>query len=137
MAFGMSVNFNGNCREAVKFYAKVFELKEPYFLTYSKGDTSFDPNFQVSEKMKDWIAFTQLTIAGCVIEFSDMPDAFEFIRGNSIFLTLSYADASEAAAVFSRLKENGCVSVPFSEIPGQGSYGMLNDQFGLGWIIKA
>lgn len=137
MSFNLSINFNGNCREAVAFYAKVFGQEEPYILTYAEGDASFDPNFIVSEKMKDWVMFTQLEISGTIFEFSDMPDTFEFIRGNSMHLTLTFTDIEEAKNIFSHLSENGQVAVPFSEISGQGFYGMLGDQFGIGWIVKA
>ena len=137
MSFSMSINFNGNCRDAVTFYAKVFGQKEPHFLTYGEGDTSYDPNYQVSETIKDWVMFTNLNIADTVVEFSDMPDTFEFIRGNSMFLSLTYTDLEEAKNVFVQLSEHGQVFVPFAEIPGTGFYGMLVDQFGLSWTIKA
>jgi len=133
----MSINFNGNCREAVLFYAGVFHQEVPHFLTYSEGDTSFDPNFQVSEDMKDLIMNTSLNIAGTIVEFSDMPDTFEFIRGNSMFLTVICQDPEEARKVFVQLSENGQAAVPFSQIPGQGWYGMVSDKYQLGWILKA
>jgi len=133
----MSINFKGNCREAVLFYAGIFQQEAPCFLTYAEGDTSFDPNFQVSEDMKDQIMHTSLNIAGTIVEFSDMPDTFEFIRGNSMFLTVTCHEPEKARKVFEQLGENGQTAVPFSQIPGQGWYGMVSDKYQLGWILKA
>ena len=137
MSFSISINFNGNCREAVTFYAKVFEQNLPSFLTYPQDDTSLDSNFKVSEKMKNWVMYTSLNILGTTIDFSDMPDTFEFIRGNSMALTVLFADSETAKKTFDSLSNNGQVAIPFSEIQGQGFYGMVGDQFGINWVVKA
>ena len=137
MSFSIAVNFNGNCREAVTFYAEVFEQSLPHFLTYSQGDTSLDPNFKVSEKMKNWVMYTSLNILGTSIDFSDMPDTFEFIRGNSMALTVMFADSETAKKTFDSLSGKGQVAIPFSAIQGQGFYGMVGDQFGINWVVKA
>ena len=136
MPFSIAVNFPGNCREAVTFYANVFDQAAPYFLTYGAGDASFDPNVKISEKGKDLIMYTSLDIAGTTVEFNDMPENMAFVRGNSIFLTVTYPDLATAQQIFDRLSEQGQIAVPLTAIPQQGYYGMVNDQFDLGWIVK-
>ena len=128
MNFSIDLIFNGNCREAVTFYAKVFGQETTHFTTYGESDTSFDPNVQMSEKGKTLIRSTSLNIAGSVVLFHDMPDNFEFIRGNNFGVVVSYDNTDEAKAVFDHLSENGQVFVPFTEIPGQGKFGLLVDR---------
>lgn len=89
MSFSVFVNFNGNCREAVMFYATVFNQAMPVFFTYGEVDTSFDPNVQMSEEGKKLVMDTSLSIMGTTVGFSDMPDNFEFIRGNSMMLAIT------------------------------------------------
>lgn len=137
MTFSNFINFGGNCREAVTFYATVFDQEVPCFLNYGEMNTSFDPNVKVSEKGKSLVADTCLTIAGTVVRFSDMPDNFELVRGNSIALSVSYDTVEEAREVFYRLSKGGQVFVPFAEIPGQGYYGMVGDPFDISWMVSA
>ncbi|MDL2237634.1 VOC family protein [Christensenellaceae bacterium OttesenSCG-928-K19] len=137
MSFSVFINFNGNCREAVTFYADVFGQPLPYFLTYGEGDASFDKNVQVSEKSKDRIMNTGIMIAGTMVGFSDMPENFDFVRGNSMMLSITYDAMDIAEEAFTRLSENGDVHVEFDFVPGQGHYGMLTDQFGLTWAIRS
>lgn len=136
MSFGISINFDGSCREAVTFYADLFGLPTPVFVTYGEGDTSFDTNVDMSEEGQNRIMFSSLNIEGVDVMFSDMPDNFDFVRGNSMTLTLTYQDTVKAQAIFDRLAQNGQVFVPFAQIPGHGHYGMLADSFGLSWIIQ-
>ena len=137
MSLNINVMFDGNCREAVTFYAKVFGQETPHFITYGESDTSFDPNVQVSDKGRELIMSTSLDIAGSIVTFNDMPDNFEFIRGNSFGIIVSYDNADEAKTIFDRLGKKGQVFVPFAEIPGQGKYGMLADQYNIMWTVKA
>jgi len=137
MQLGFNVMFGGNCREAVMFYAKALGLEEPQFLTYGEGDTSFDTNVKNSSQNDNNIMFSSLTIGTTDIIFNDMPDNFEFIKGNSFGITVLFENANEAQKVFSNLSEGGMVFVPFAEVTGQGYYGMLGDKFDVSWTIKA
>ena len=47
MKLEMFINFDGNCREAVEFYAKVFKAEVGNLITYS--DAPPDPNYAVPE----------------------------------------------------------------------------------------
>ncbi len=137
MPLSIAINFNGNCREAVNFYAGVFGSEPLRLMTYGEGDASFDQNFQVTEAMRDKIMFAYLDIAGALVEFSDMPDGFDFERGNSMSPVLVYARWADAQKAFDGLCAGGQVFVPFANIPGQGWYGMLADRFGIVWIFRA
>lgn len=80
---------------------------------------------------------TSLQIEDTVLVFNDMPDNFEFSRGNSFGVTLIYACKKKALDIFTKLCENGQVFVPLTDIPEQGCYGMLADQFDIVWTVKA
>lgn len=48
-AVDVYINFNGNCREAVEFYAQVFKTEKPQIMSF--GDTPPDPSFPLPEDM--------------------------------------------------------------------------------------
>ncbi len=136
MAFSISISFNGNCRQAVAFYAKVFEQDISSILTYGAGAASFLPDVQASPQMKSRIMSAPLCIAGTTVEFCDTPSAFGFNQGNNIFLTVCYEEPHEAKKIFDRLSEDGEIYIPFSKIQ-ENYYGILEDKFNLCWIVKA
>lgn len=137
MKLSFNVMFDGNCKEAVLFYAKAFKLPEPAFITYGQGDTSFDENVENSAKNDHKIMFSSLRVGDTELIFNDMPDNFEFKRGNSFGITVICETTDDAEEAFVRLGEGGTVFVPFAEIPGQGYFGMLGDKFNISWTIRA
>ena len=50
MAVDVYISFNGNCREAVEFYAQVFETAKPNIMTF--GETPPNPEFPLPESAK-------------------------------------------------------------------------------------
>jgi PhnB protein len=56
----MFINFDGNCREAVEFYAKVWGAEVGNLMTY--GDAPPDPNHPVADADKERICYAGLPI---------------------------------------------------------------------------
>ena len=50
MSVDIYLNFAGNCREAVEYYAKVFGLDSPKIMTF--GDTPENPDYPLPEEAK-------------------------------------------------------------------------------------
>ena len=51
MKFELFINFDGNCREAIEFYAKVFKSEAKNLCTY--GQAPPDPNYPVADADRD------------------------------------------------------------------------------------
>ena len=81
MAVAPYVNFNGDCREAVDFYAKVFGTAAPRIMTF--GESPPNPAFTIDEAMKKLITHAEIDVMGTAIMFSDVPPGMNFVRGNS------------------------------------------------------
>lgn len=133
MSFSISVIFNGNCREAVTFYASVFEQDNPAFVTYA--DRPLNKGFQVSDKMKSRVMKADLNIEGTLVEFCDTADAFGFDRGNGVCLNITYKDLEKANIIFDRLSQEGQVEIPFNNICKDKYYGRVEDKFRTSWVI--
>jgi PhnB protein len=131
MAIQVYLNFNGNCREAVEFYAQVFGTGKPKMMTY--GETPPNPEFPLPEEAKNLIMHTQLNISGSNVMFADVFPGTPFIAGNNINLAVISKNIDEIKASFHKLKEGGIVSVDLQETFWSKCYGKLTDKFGTEW----
>jgi len=131
MAIGIYINFNGNCLEAVQFYAQVFETEEPKIMTY--GNTPPNPEFVLPEEAKNLVMHALLNINGSNIMFSDVFPGSPFVEGNNITLVVSSKNIDEIKSLFNKLKEGGSVEMELQETFWSKCYGNLTDKFGIGW----
>lgn len=131
MPLDVFLNFNGNCREAVKFYAKVFGLDEPNIMTY--GDVPPEVPMSLTEETKNLVMYTSLKIHGNNIMFSDVPPDMPIVQGNNINLTITSKDMDEIRMLFNKMKEGGTIHMDLGETFWSKCYGMLIDKFGIPW----
>lgn len=134
MALEIYLNFNGNCREAVDFYAKVFKAEKQSIMTF--GDAPPDPNFPISEEVRNLIMHTFLIINGTKVMFSDVPPGMPFSVGNNISLVVISTNLEEMKEAFTELKVGGKVEMELQETFWSKCYGYVTDIFGIGWQIS-
>jgi len=127
------VNFDGNCREAVEFYAKTFNSTVNHLMTYSQVPPNTD--YKVPEADKNRVMYAGIPIGDIVAMFSDVPSGSEFIQGNNISLTYSTDSKDEVKRIFSELKEGGVVLMELQTTFYSELYGMVKDRFGVIWQI--
>lgn len=133
MVVTVYINFNGNCREAVEFYAEVFNTEKPEIMTFAEMPP--DPEFEVPEEARDLVLHTSLDINGSTIMFSDILPDTTFITGNNISLTVMTTSVEETEKLFDRLKEGGNVEMELEETFWSKCYGSLTDKFGIVWQL--
>ena len=131
MAIEVYLNFNGNCREAVEFYADVFKTEKPVFMTY--GESPPDPDWEMPEGAKDLIMHTNINIGGSRVMFSDAFPWMPLVMGNNISLTFLSKDIEEIKSIFNQMKVGGNVGMELQETFWSKSYGTLTDKFGVEW----
>jgi len=103
MQFEVFINFDGNCREAVEFYAKVFKSTVNNLMTY--GDAPADPNYTLNEADKDRIMYAGIPVENMVLMFMDAPSGHPPTFGDNITPTISTGDKDEITRVFNELKK--------------------------------
>ena len=131
MSIEVYMYFNGNCREAVEFYADVFGTQMQAIMTY--GDAPGDPEFLLSNEDKKRVLHTLLEINGSKVMFSDCPPGMPYITGNNVSITLNYNAKDEMKKVFERLREGGEVHMELGETFFSKQYGFLSDKYGFMW----
>ncbi|MGG1311086.1 MULTISPECIES: VOC family protein [Cohnella] len=131
MAIDVYLNFNGNCREAVEFYAQVFGTDKPKMMTY--GEAPANPEYPLPEEAKNLILHTRLNIFGSNVMFSDVFPGMPFVVGNNISLAVVTDNLDELQSAFHKLKEGGKVEMELQETFWSKCYGSLTDKFGVQW----
>jgi PhnB protein len=134
MAINVYINFDGNCREAVEFYANIFETEPTQLMTY--GEIPPDPNFVLPEQAKNLIMHTRLNLSDSVVMFSDVFPGSPFISGNNISLAVVSKNQDEIKSLFNKLKEDGTVGMEIQKTFWSDCYGSLTDKFGIEWQLS-
>lgn len=133
MRLEMFINFDGNCREAVEFYATVFQSEVGNLMTYS--DVPSDSAHPISEADKDRIMYAGISIGSMTLMFMDMPSDFPLTKGDNINPTVSTDNKDEAARIFNELKDGGEVYMELGQTFFSELYGMVKDKYGVIWHI--
>jgi PhnB protein len=134
MSVNPYLNFAGNCREAVQFYAKVFHTEQPKFMTF--GEMPGDPNFPMTDEAKNRILHADLVISGTHVMFSDTPPGMPVVPGSNISLTMVSTSRDEITNAWNGLKEGAKVTMDLQQTFWSKMYGMLTDKYGVGWMFS-
>jgi PhnB protein len=134
MQLEMFINFDGNCREAVEFYAKVFKTEIGNLMTYADAPPA--PVYTVPKADRDKIMYAGLPLGGVVLMFSDAPTGSGFVKGNNVCPTVSTDDKEEITRMFNALKEGGEVYMELGATFFSEWFCMVEDKFGVIWQIS-
>lgn len=134
MAVEVYLNFNGNCREAVEYYADVFETERPKLMTF--GDSPQNPDYPLPEEAKDLIMHTRLVISGSTVMFSDTFPGMPFVEGNNVNLAVVTETEEELLKYWDKLKAESTIEMELQETFWSKYYGSLVDKFGIHWLFN-
>jgi len=133
MLLEMFFNFDGNCRQAVEFYAEVFKTPVSNLMTY--GDMPTEGGYEVPEADKDRIMYAGLQMGRSVLMFMDFPSALSVVKGNMISPTVSFESKAEVKRVFKALSAGGTVHSEPQQVFFSELYASVTDKFGINWQI--
>lgn len=125
------LNFRGEAREALGFYQSVFGG--------SVEISTFGDTPQASEGHEvdpDQVMHGMLTgDSGLVLMVADAPAEMN-VPPSTTALSLSGDDADMLRGYWDGLADGGQVTVPLSQAPWGDEFGMLNDKFGIPWMVN-
>jgi PhnB protein len=131
MAVSLYLNFNGNCREAVDFYADVFNVEKNEVMTFGEGPQNSE--YPIPKEAENLIMHTFLNISGMKIMFSDTFPGMMFKTGNNINITILESDTESLRSWFDKMKVGGSVEMDLQQTFWSKLYGSLTDKFGVPW----
>lgn len=126
------IHFQGNCAEAMTFYAKLFGGTDLQMMPYARMPGG-DPRPGADTRMMH----AQVTLGDGTLMASDYPpdQAGDPQKGFSVMQVAP--DAPTASAWFDGLCVGGTVIMPFGPTFFSPAFGMVRDRFGTHWIISA
>ncbi len=122
------LNFNGNARQAMEFYASVFggTLILNTFAEY--GGQGGDAN-RIMHGMLE-------TDSGYTIMGADVTSEMTYDQPAGFSISLSGDDADALRGYFAKLSEGGTVTMPLDKQVWGDEFGMCVDQFGISWLVN-
>lgn len=96
------LNLDGTAKEAVYFYEKALGGKVISVFTF--GDMPADPNFPLSDEMKNRVMHAHLKVGESDLMFSDTIPGMPHQPGDTVNIALYPADEANARAIFAALK---------------------------------
>lgn len=126
------LSYNGNCAEAMNFYAKLFGAKLEALMTYGdlKDEMPCPPG---GEKL---VMHAYLVHPGFTLMAGDTPPGMEFKGIEGAMMAITFDTTAEAERVFKALSEGGKVTMPLEETFWAKTFGMVTDRFGTPWGIN-
>jgi PhnB protein len=124
------LNFGGNCREALDFYAQHLGGKILVIMKHDQipGAASVPPEW------KDAVLHARLALGDTVVMASDVqPGNYQPMR--SAYLTLGVTCDAEAERIHAALADGGEIFMPMEETFYATRFSMLRDKFGINWMV--
>lgn len=123
------LNFDGNCREAMKFYEKCLG-GELQLMPFSEMQGDYP------REAKDRIMHAKLSQGPHVLMASDTMPGMPFQQGSNFSICIQCESADEIERYFKALSQSGAVSMPLQDTFWGARFGMLKDQFGIHWMLN-
>ena len=116
--------FNGNCREALEYYAKCLDGKIEMIQTIAESPLDMPPEHG------DRIFNSVFRAGNASFMASDSEPGKPLQPGANFALFLTFPDAKKQESVYSRLSADGKVIMRL-----QGGFGMVEDRFSVRWML--
>jgi PhnB protein len=129
------LGFNGDCAEAIRFYARVLGLGATVQQLVSGADTP--TRDQIPPEHRHRIIHARLRFDdGSYLFAGDAPAQLPYEGIKSVSIAMNYPTVAEAERVFRALADGGKVTMSQQPTMWARSCGMVTDRFGTPWIIN-
>ena len=126
------ISFNGNCQEAVEFYADVFGTDQAEIILFDETLPELgnpDPAEKVTIR-------ADLETDELRVSLSDIPSKSPDNQKEKMTLVIFSDDLDEIKGLYYKLKDGGTVETELQETFWSKVYGSLVDKFGVNWQLN-
>lgn len=145
MQFIPYLNFDGNCAEAINFYAQLFGGQIMFQMRFDEMPPS-EGMPPLPDAAKHRLIHSHLQVGAQSIMASDtmpvMPGVDPATCGGGyqkpqgLWVSISVESAEEGRRVFDGLSPGGQVTMPFGATFWSPGFGMVTDRFGTPWMVN-
>ncbi|MGC4908699.1 VOC family protein [Streptomyces cyaneofuscatus] len=132
------ISFDGNARQAMKFYQEVFggELEVSTATDSGPANSDSADSGPADAFDADKVLHARLdTPDGYTVMAWDVPEGVPYRPGSDVAVYLG-GDDDELRVRFERLSEGGTVTMPLEKQPWGDEAGALVDRFGITWMVN-
>lgn len=133
-SFNPYVTFDGNCAEALDFYAQCLGASLEAMHRYA--GSPLEKDLPPDSKWGDKVMHASLVWHNFRLMASDRPPQQPHAGFHGISLSISVDDTAEAERIFAALSQGGQTTMPIAQTFWARRFGMLVDRFGLTWMVN-
>lgn len=122
--------FDGNCEEAMKFYATCLDGEVTAMNRYEGSP------MQVPTEFRDKILHASMVFESNTIQGCDATPEHPAVHGTDFSLSISVVEVFVLDRIFNRLAEGGTVTMPLQDTFWGARFGMVTDRFGVRWMFS-
>ena len=128
------LNLDGTAKEAVHFYEKALGGKIISLFTF--GDMPADPNYPLSDEMKDRVMHAHLKVGDSDLMFSDTIPGMPHQPGDTVTIAIYPTEEASAREIFAALEDGGQIILPLQKTDWSPLYGRIKDKFGVTFQVN-
>jgi PhnB protein len=125
--------FGGRCEEALEFYKKALGAQVDFLMRYKDSPEKAPPG-SMPAGFENKVMHATFRIDGNTLMASDGCEEGAKFEGFS--LSLAVPTEAEADRAFAALAEGGQVRMPLTKTFWSPRFGMVQDRFGIGWMVS-
>jgi len=124
--------FGGRCEEAIEFYRKALGAEVVMLARFNEAP---EPQPGLPDCFENKVMHATLRVGDTMLMASDGrcegPQNFD-----GFSLSITVPDEEEADRVFAALSDGGLVTMALEKTFWSPKFGMLQDKFGVGWMVS-
>jgi PhnB protein len=125
------LNFDGNCREALEFYAKALGGTIEFMQTHADSPMKD----QTPPAWRDKILHARLRVGNQVLMASDAPPQ-HYSPAGAYYISIGVETPEEAERIWAALSAGAKVDMPLQQTFWAKRFAMFKDRFGTPWMIN-
>jgi PhnB protein len=123
--------FNGNCEEALNFYAECLNGKIEQLMRFEGS-----PAEEMAASKQDVLHATFVAEGLMMMASDGGKDAPTETDGGKVHLSLNFDSVEEEERVYNALAEGGRQTMPLQDTFWGARFGMLTDRYGINWMFN-
>lgn len=128
------LTFNGRCEEAVRFYERALGAKVETMMRFREAPDQPPPGM-LPPGSEEKIMHCSFRIGETTVMASDGM-CLDGARFQGFSLAIALAAEADADRLFNALAEGGKVTMPLGKTFWSPRFGMLEDRFGVAWMVN-
>ena len=123
--------FNGQCEEALHFYAAALNGEIKSLMRYENSPA------EAMAKTKQNVIHAGFAAPGVIFMASDAgKGGLEASNSGMIHLSLNFNEVADLEKTFGKLSDGARITMPPQETFWGAKFGMLQDKFGINWMLN-